>query len=148
MQDRILSQITDLFQADQGSISLFDPAAISEGKTLIREGQQEGVLLDHFLHEMLAGWVIEHRRQMRTQHFPEIIKNGSRESTSQNISALISIPLKLPEKQLGILNLIRLHDKPDFTDEDSRLLGILANICAQYLSTAKAQQQLFADNQR
>ncbi len=150
--DEILQHIVDeamsLCHAQQGVIMLFELAQKDEAKTLIRHGEDASNTLDHYLNNLLAGWISYHRKPLLTNNVLEILKLENLPAKYRDIASILSVPLELHGTSLGVINLVSLKAGQKFGERELRLLEILASQCAQFIVNAKLQEKLFAENQR
>lgn len=150
--DDVIEHITEealaLCQADQGAILLFDPAGKNEAKTLIRQSSSRDIKLDHFLNMMLAGWVTNNNRPLLTSNLEEAVGKEFIKDQYTEISSVISMPLMLQGNMIGVLNLIRLQAKAEFSERELHLLNILGAIFGQYIHNAKLHREVFNETLR
>ena len=144
----IIEQAINLCQAHQGSIILFDPESIQLAKTLIRQGQSDKNKLDHHLNNLLAGWVLDHKEKLITNNLTEIYGEKLIKKKHRNISSVLSIPLALHGKIIGVINLITLKKEKQFGEREAWLMEILAAQCVQFIVNAKLHEALFAETNR
>ena len=145
LEERILDEVLNLVNGDQGSVLLYNPDNQNTSRTLIRQAPTEIVKLDHFLHEMLAGWVNFHKEPLLTDNITELLGEDEIDEKYRNITSAISVPLMLKGKLLGVLNLIRLKGKAAFGERELQMLNILAAMFARFIHNAKLHHHLFED---
>jgi transcriptional regulator with GAF, ATPase, and Fis domain len=145
---RIIEAALQLTHAQQGSIMLFDPVKQQEDRTLIRAGDIQGAQLDHFLNTLLAGWTRRYKKplvshNLRKTFGPKLIKEKY-----QDISSVLSVPLQLQKKIVGIINLISLRKEQKFDEGEVHLVNMLASFCAQFVHNARLHEKLFSETAR
>ncbi len=145
---RIIEAALQLTQAQQGSIMLFDPTNLKEDKTLIRTEDRTNAVLDHYLNTLLAGWTRRYERPLLTQHLGETFGDKLIKKEHLEIASVLSIPLKLKNKILGIINLISLKKNQRFDRRHLRLMNKLASFCAQLIQNARLHEKLFTETVR
>lgn len=148
--DEILKNIIDeamsLCNAQQGAIMLFEPAQKEIAKTLIRHGEGAGNKLDHYLNNLLAGWISQHRKPLLTNNVPETLGPENLPAKYHDIISILSVPLELHGASLGVINLVSLTAEQHFGERELRLLEILAAQAAQFIVNARLHEKLFAEN--
>jgi len=148
----ILQQIIEaalgLCDAQQGAIMLFDPASQEIAKTLIRQNQAEGELLDHYLNTLLSGWALDHKAPQMTGDLTATF--GAKQTTAkyQAITSALSVPLEWRGEIIGVINLLSLDAEHRFGERELRLMKILAAQAAQFIVNAKLHEAVFAEADR
>jgi transcriptional regulator with GAF, ATPase, and Fis domain len=150
--DEILQQIIEaalsLCNAQQGAIMLFDPDSQEVAKTLIRQNQAEGELLDHYLNTLLSGWVLDHKAPQMTDDLTATFGAKQIKAKYQAITSALSVPLEWRGEIIGVINLLSLDQSQKFDERELRLMRILASQCAQFIANAKLHEALFAEANR
>ena len=150
--DEILRQIVEgalnLCNAQQGSIMLFDPASHETAKTLVRQQQAEGELLDHYLNTLLSGWVLDNKAPQMTDDLTATFGSKQIKAKYQAITSALSIPLEWRGEIIGVINLLSLEANHKFGERELRLMKILASQCAQFIANAKLHEKVFAEADR
>jgi len=150
--DAILRQIIEgalnLCNAQQGSIMLFDPASHETAKTLVRQQQAEGELLDHYLNTLLSGWVLDNKAPQMTDDLTATFGSKQIKAKYQAITSALSIPLEWRGEIIGVINLLSLEANHKFGERELRLMKILASQCAQFIANAKLHEKVFAEADR
>jgi len=150
--DEILQHIIDeamsLCKAQQGSIMLFDPASREAAKTLIRQEKAESSKLDHYMNNLLAGWISQHGKPLLTHDLAETLGPENVPKKYSEIASALSVPLELQGKSFGVINLITRAADQRFSERELRLMEILAAQSAQFIANAKLHESLFAETQR
>jgi transcriptional regulator with GAF, ATPase, and Fis domain len=150
--DEILRNIIDeamnLCRAQQGAIMLFEPAKKEVAKTLIRHGEGAGNKLDHYLNNLLAGWISQHRKPLLTNNAPETLGPENLPAKYRDLVSILSVPLELHGTNIGVINLVSLETGQKFGERELHLMEILASQCAQFIVNARLHEKLFAENLR
>ncbi|NIR48075.1 sigma-54-dependent Fis family transcriptional regulator, partial [candidate division KSB1 bacterium] len=145
---RIIEEAVNICQADQASILLFDPESKASVKTLIREGSLEEEILDHYLNNLLAGWVQEHQSKLLSADLTATFDERLIKAKYRTITSVLSVPFVLHGEIIGILNLVTLRDQNAFGEREAKLMEILSSQCAHFIANAKLQEQLFEETYR
>lgn len=150
--DVILRQLIEaalsLCNAQQGAIMLFDPESQEIAKTLIRQNQAEGELLDHYLNTMLSGWALDHKAPQITGDLAATFGAKQIKGKYQSITSALSAPLEWRGEIIGVINLLSLDQNKKFGERELRLMKILASQCAQFIANAKLHEAVFAEADR
>jgi len=114
----ILEETIEICNADQGSIFLFSPGEEHTAKTLIREGASTEQKLDHFLNNLLGGWVLVNKRPLLTSNLQEIFGTQDIKPKYADINSVLSVPLVLQGKRIRVINLISQRREQKFCKRD------------------------------
>ncbi|MGH7455742.1 MAG: sigma-54 interaction domain-containing protein, partial [bacterium] len=136
-----------------GSIILLAPTGNSDEhsqvvKTLIRKGDTGEVKLDHYLNNLLAGWVSQHQKPLLSNDLIQAFGEANLKKNHRDIVSVLSVPLALHGKILGVINLIVLAGEQPFGERELHLMQILASQCAQFIVHARLHEELFAETNR
>jgi len=144
---RFIEAALQICHAGQGSIMLID-VGNEEAITLIKEKDAGEEKLDHYLNNLLVGWVCRHRKPLLTHSLIETFGKGNIKPKYAGITSIISFPLILEEKVIGVLNLISSDETKAFGERERRLLNILVSQCARFIRNARLHEELFAETLR
>jgi len=145
---RIIIEAIGLCQAEQGSIILFDPASNQAAKTLIRQAKAATEKLDHFLNNLLAGWVSDHKAPLLTQNLSETFGARIIQPKYSEIAAVLSVPLEWRGAMIGVINLVSMTGGNIFNEREKNLMQLLASQCAQFIVNARLHEELFTETAR
>ncbi|MGH7496175.1 MAG: sigma 54-interacting transcriptional regulator, partial [bacterium] len=137
-----------LCHAQQGSIMLFEPTRREIAKTLIRHGGGTSNKLDHYLNNLLAGWIAQHGASLLTNDLLATFAPENVPVKYHQITSILSVPLKWHDQNLGVINLIALAPEQEFGARELQLMEILAKPCAQFIAQARLHERLFAEAER
>lgn len=145
---KVVERSLQLCKADQGSILLVGSVDEQQVKTLIREGYSDDVKLDHYLNNLLAGWISQHKKPLLTDDLSSITKPQNIKTKYKSIKSILSIPILWEDKIIGVINLISENEKQKFAERDMRLMTMLAFYCAHLIKSAHLHEQLFKETIR
>ncbi|MFQ5632270.1 MAG: sigma 54-interacting transcriptional regulator [bacterium] len=145
---RILEEALSLCHASQGSILLLGSGTGQEAKTLIREGAPVETIVDHYLNTLLAGWISRHKEPLLTSNLVETFGADFIEKKYEAITSVLSVPLILQDKIIGVINLVTLGAALKLGNRELRLLKTLASQCAQFIVNARLHEEIFAETTR
>lgn len=147
LDQRVIEAIKGLLQADEGSLVLFDPAGNENIRTFIRAGQAD-THLDHFLHEMLKGRILEERKTIYATDLSLLLNEHAMKPKYKELAALICIPLVAKKQLLGMLCLARSSTKSAFNEFDVELVTVFADLIAYLVHMMNLHRQVFDENTR
>jgi len=126
--------------AEQGTITMLDQAAINPLKTLIRAADTSFKHERFHLDQSIAGWMQIHKRPLRSND----LHGDNRFSgvkIDDNIRSILCAPLLVKNKLIGMLSVFNKKSSPSgdvgFDEQDERLLAIIAGQSAQVIETAR-----------
>ena len=150
--DEILGHIIDeaikLCKAHEGSILLFDHQSNQLAKTLIRNERTNEKKLDHYLNTLLSGWISHNSNSLITDDLVKTFGEKRIKSKYYKVASVLSMPLALHGKILGVINLITLDEQHKFGEREKQLMEVFASLCAQFIVNASLHESLFMETQR
>ncbi len=120
----------------QGTIHLFGSNETDPTKTLVRVMQPGGDGLPMRLSIQLQGWMHKNRRPLVINDLANDERFGGADTKNLPIKSLLSVPLELKGRLIGILNLFN-KIEGEISSEDARLAAIIASQCAQVIENAR-----------
>ncbi len=143
---RILDQAGQVLGADQASLMLLDPASQMLTVTAARGSRSDrvgGVRLA--VGEGLAGYVAEQGRALLIEELSghPMARRATREE--DHPGSLLSVPLKVKDRVLGVLNVTSKRSGQPFTSGDQKLLSALADLAALSIENARTYQNAITD---
>lgn len=142
---RILEETLLLCRADQGSVLLLHSESQQTAKTLIRHGTSAKEKLDHYLNTLLAGWISRYKKPLLTNNLSDTFGSSHIGPEYDDIVSILSVPLILHGKVMGVINLISLAKNRKFDQRELHLLSILASQCAHFINNAQLHEKLFVE---
>lgn len=136
----ITSRSVRAVRAEQGVITLIDRHADQDMRTLVRTiaGPDERQALH--LEESLLGWIQIHKRPLLMNdpgddgRFPGVRWDPA-------IRSVLCVPLLVRSELIGVLTAYNRRGGRDFTEEDQRLLSIVAAQSAQIVENARLHEE-------
>ena len=111
--------------------------------TIVRGADTSSEVLPYRLDAELTGWMLKNQRPLIVNDLKGDKRFQATDREACAVRSLLSVPLVLKGRMIGLLNLFNKHAGDDFTDADARLLGIIATQSAQVIEHAR----LFAEEQ-
>jgi Nif-specific regulatory protein len=127
---------------EQGTIMLLEEKSELPLKTLIRgvDEKHHGNL--YKLGEYLSGWMIDNHQPLLVNDTSTDQRVKGLEATKSGISSLLSVPLIFRGKLIGAVNLFNKKDQNQFTENDQKLMSIIASQVASFLVNARSFEQV------
>jgi len=137
--DEIIRRSVRAVGAEQATITLLDRKAPSEARTLVRALGSSAQLTQFHLDQTLLGWIMSKRRPLLSND-PE---NDERLAPFEGdgIRSLLCVPLLAKSELVGALTAYNKRGEGLFTEEDLRLLGIIASQSAQVIENARLYEE-------
>ena len=141
--DLIIQKAVQIVEAERGSLMLFDykkeelyiKSSIGLSKktvSTVRIAPEEGI----------AGWVFKEGK-------PLLVKKGGKdprfkkfENVDEELKSIISVPLKIKDQVIGVINVDNRRKGDFFNKDDLRLLSIFANQAAIAIQNAQLHQEI------
>lgn len=143
IMDKVVSASVKAINAEQGTIHLLDKdtEAADPFKTLIRKADETTPKSKYRLDVELSGWMIKNRQPLRINDFDNNKQFINRQTGDLKIRTLLSVPLVCKGELIGVLNLYNKKGDGEFSNNDQRLLSIIASQSAQVLENARLYEQ-------
>lgn len=127
-------------RAEQGVITLVEPEEESGMKTFVRTKYRAEEQAAYHLHQNLLGWMQTHRTPLAIDN-PAADDRFRGVAWDRSIHSLLCVPLLVKSKLAGILTLYNKTGEDRFSEEDQRLLAIIASQSAQVIENARLYEQ-------
>jgi sigma-B regulation protein RsbU (phosphoserine phosphatase) len=142
--DKVVSVSVQAVGAEQGTISLVDEAEIQSQdpfKTLIRKIDVAQLTKEYRLGRELSAWMIRNCKPLLINDFSRNESLKISPSVVDNIQSLVSVPMLCKGELIGVLNVFNKKGGGEFSQNDQRLLAIIASQSAQVLENARLYEQ-------
>ncbi|WP_249067158.1 SpoIIE family protein phosphatase [Halalkalibaculum roseum] len=126
--------------AEQGDITLVDEDRQDTAKTLVRSMVSSKSHSAVHLNRNLLGWMQINKKPL-TVNDPKEDSRFQNVEWEESIHSLLSAPLMIRSKLIGILTIYNKSEGEAFTDQDRRLLSIIATQSAQVLENARLHEE-------
>ena len=136
----IIQRSLHAIRAEQGVITLVDRGPAAETTTLVRTQVSTSEQPQFHLAQALVGWMYlnkkplllndpQHDERFRGSHFDESIR------------CLLCVPMMVKSELIGVLTIYNKKGGRGFTEEDQRLLAIIAAQSAQVVENARLSEE-------
>jgi sigma-B regulation protein RsbU (phosphoserine phosphatase) len=126
--------------AEQGVITLVAEKPADPTKTLVRTWDESGAQEHFHLHQTLLGWMHLNRK-------PLMVSDPANDPRFQgirwdpSIRSLLCVPMMIRSGLKGVITLYNKKSGATFTEEDQRLLAIIAAQSAQVIENARLNEK-------
>lgn len=145
-----LEQIVDLIvrkcvknlKVEQGVVMLLDEKDQNNPfHTMIRKQDSAANILPYRLDTQLTGWMLKNKNPLLVND----LKNDERFKFMVDekfpVRSLLSVPMTVKGKMIGLLTVFNKHAESGFSNDDQRLLGIIAAQSAHVIENARLYQE-------
>ena len=126
--------------AEQGVITLVDEKANQPMKTLIRTMVSSAEHQPLHLNQSLLGWMYLNKRPLLIND-PAADDRFKGVRWDNTVSSLLCVPLLIKSELKGVLTVYNKRGATGFTEEDQRLLAIIAGQSSQIIETARLYEE-------
>ena len=127
---------------EQGTIMLLEEKSKSSFKTFIRGFDEKNHGKIYKLGDYLFGWMIENQRPLLVNDTSNDEHVKGLEAKESGISSLLSVPLLFRGQLIGSINLYNKKNENRFSENDQRLMSIIASQVASFLINARSFEQV------
>ena len=126
--------------AEQGDISLVERQQAQTMKTLVRSMVSSSAHEPFHLHQNLLGWMHLNKKPLLMNE-PHLDPRFRGLNWDESIRSLLCVPLLSKSELIGILTVYNKKGETSFTEEDLRLLAIIAGQSAQVVENARLYEE-------
>ena len=145
----ILTKATELLKVERASLMLLDPAekilkihlAMGLSPFIVKNTRIK-------LGEGVSGWVAQKGRPLLIQDISKDKRFRRKEGGRYSTNSLLSVPLKVKGKTIGVLNVNNKNRKEVFTQADLKLLAALSDEAAIAIQNARLYDEVVQANER
>jgi serine phosphatase RsbU (regulator of sigma subunit) len=131
-------------KVEQATITLLDgKQGETPFHTIIRGADTSNEILPYRLDTELTGWMLKNQKPLLINDLSSDSRFSAKDQGACPIRSLLSVPLLIKGRMIGLLNVFNKRTEKGFTDADARLLGIIATQSAQVIEHAR----LFVEEQ-
>jgi Nif-specific regulatory protein len=143
----IIDELVKLTGADQGVINLVTPTASEQLLTVVRKNVPEKDGLPYKVNNLISGWVLQNKRTLKIDDLDSDDRFESLDSEAGRCKAILCCPMMARAEMVGLLSLVRSAEREPFSDDQSRVVSIVASQSAQILANALLLEELAAKNE-
>jgi len=127
-------------RAEQGVITLVDHRSQDVMKTLVRTMASSAQSPQYHFSQSLLGWMHLNKKPL-TVNDPRADERFRGVQWDESIQSLLCVPMMVKSTLVGVLTVYNKRDGASFTEEDQRLLAIIAGQSAQIVENARLYEE-------
>ena len=140
--DAIVASIIDRcvkhIDVEQGAVMLFKGKAPDNPfRTMVRKMDSSADVVPYSFGDQMAGWMLKNQKPLLVNDLQNDPRFQAVDPADSPIRSLLSVPLVLKGHLIGLLNVFNKRADDGFTQEDQRLLSIIAAQSAQVIEHAR-----------
>lgn len=139
----IIEEAINLASAEQGSVMIVDEESPRGMRTLVR-GRREEREPVYRLATQITGWIIKNKKPLLSKDIRKDSRFKGLRLVSLPFRSVLSVPLKVGKEIIGSINLM--NREGEFSEDDMRLLSIIASQSAQVVQNARSHEKLSEEN--
>ncbi|MFQ5708789.1 MAG: sigma 54-interacting transcriptional regulator [bacterium] len=142
----ILQAAAELTGATQGAILLTKEQPEEKFTTLLRVGDNQEEALVHKICMNLAGWILKNQESLLLN---DVLADGRFKGLAQlgyPLQSVLGLPIRTRREIFGVLIIHNKEGEKNFTENDLRLLNIIASQSAHVLENASLLRHLKEEN--
>ena len=143
--DNIIKRIVKVVHCRQGMITLVNEIVPNSMFTLIRTLDSSLGHQQFHLNQNILGWMIINKKPLVSNEF-QTDTRFSGVKVEEEIKSLLCVPLLVKNRLIGILAVLDKKENNQFSEDDARLLSIIATQSAQVLENARLYEQELKKN--
>ena len=137
---KIVDRSMRAVQAEQTVVTLVDRDSSQPMKTLVRAMTSSAEHPHYHLNENLLGWMHLYKKPLLTND-PSYDERFKGLNWDQTINSILCVPLMVKSELMGVITTYNKKDTDGFTQEDQRLLAIIAGQSAQIIENARLYEE-------
>jgi sigma-B regulation protein RsbU (phosphoserine phosphatase) len=137
---KIVDRSMRAVQAEQTVVTLVDRNANQPMKTLVRAMTSSAEHPHYHLNENLLGWMHLYKKPLLSNS-PANDDRFRGLKWDQTIGSILCVPLMVKSELIGVITTYNKKDTDGFTQEDQRLLAIIAGQSAQIIENARLYEE-------
>ena len=140
--DLIVRKCIKHLKVQQAVVMLLDEKdQVNPFHTMIRKQDSISSFMPFRLDAQLTGWMLKNRSPLLVNNFKEDSRFKYIVKEEFPINTLLSVPMLLKNKMVGLLTVFNKHSDTGFTIEDQRLLSILSAQSAHIIENARLYER-------
>lgn len=138
--ESVVKRSVRAIRGKQGMITLVDEQAPTEMKTLIRAQNSSSEHQQFHLNQNILGWMLINKKPLMSNEL-NTDNRFSGVKLDGEFRSILCVPLLVKNRLIGILAVFDKTEGNEFTEDDKRLLSIIAAQSAQILENARLYEQ-------
>jgi len=141
MLDLIVEKSIKAVKAEQGSILLVTEEKDAPLKTLIRQADMRSRQMPYKVGFHITGWVLNHQQPLLIENLATDPRFHASEQEKKELRSVLCVPIRLQAKIIGILMVTNKKTLEPFSQDDLRLLSIIAAQSGQFIRNSQLQEE-------
>ncbi len=138
----IIQKCVKHLKVEQGAVMLLDEQDQSKPlHTIVRKQDTEANVLPYRLDNQLAGWMIKNKTALLINDLSADHRFRDISDAKFSIHSVVSVPLILKGRMIGLIAVFNKKGDTLFSDDDLRLLSIIAAQSAQVIENARLYEE-------
>ena len=130
-------------KVEQGSVMLLQDETDNDPfRTMARKAHSGSDVVPFRFGQQLTGWMLKHQKPLLINNLQDDPRFKAIASSDFPIHSLLSVPLRAKGRMVGLLNVFNKQSRGDFSNEDQKLLSIIASQSAQIVENARLYEEL------
>lgn len=136
--DLIVHKCVKHLKVEQGAVMLLNEKDLTKPfHTMIRKQDSVISTIPYRLDAQLTGWMLKNKSPLLVNDLKTDNRFKLSADEKLSIKSLLGVPLMLKGRMIGIINVFNKHDYTGFSNNDQRLLSIIAAQSAQIIENAR-----------
>lgn len=141
MLDTIVQKSVKAVRAEQGKIMLVTEQQGSPLQTLIRQDNVSGRSAAFNVGTHITGWVLKNQKTLMIENLATDNRFITSEEEKKGIRSVLCVPIWYRANIIGVLMVTNKKTDEPFTENDSRLLSIIAAQSGQLIKNSQLQEE-------
>lgn len=141
MLDIIVQKSIKAVKAEQGKIMLVTEEKGAPLQTLIRQDNFSGRSTSYNVGTHITGWVLKNQKTLLIENLATDNRFTTSEQEKKEIRSVLCVPIWFRAKIVGVLMVTNKKSSETFTENDSRLLSIIAAQSGQLIRNSQLQEE-------
>jgi sigma-B regulation protein RsbU (phosphoserine phosphatase) len=141
MLDIIVQKSIKAVKAEQGKIMLVTEEKGAPLQTLIRQDNFSGRSTSYNVGTHITGWVLKNQKTLLIENLATDNRFTTSEQENKEIRSVLCVPIWFRAKIVGVLMVTNKKSSETFTENDSRLLSIIAAQSGQLIRNSQLQEE-------
>ena len=141
--DLIIQKAIQIVEAERGSLMLFDPQSEElyiKSSVGLSKRTISGVRIKPG--EGIVGWVFKEGKPLLIKEGAKDLRSKKFEEIEMELKSIISVPLKIKNQAIGVINAYNKREGDVFNTDDLQLLSAFANQAAIAIQNAQLHQEV------
>ena len=139
----IVQESVTQLNVEQGAVMLLQNMAEGDPfRTMARKAYEGSDIVPFRFGQQLTGWMLKNQKPLLINNVREDERLGAVATGDLEIRSLLSVPLRAKGQMVGLLNVFNKQSEEGFTQDDQKLLSIIASQSAQVVENARLYEEL------